>query len=216
MNMSRGNKGGQAVRDFGIKPTAQNKLVSVAEKLGIPGLVKQQGTTRQIYHFLKLKEGLNAETTYSFFKGVKNTQAPFTNITENKLQAGEAIAVERIVFAIMTVKQGTEGEVVNIQTLDAFGATGLYASQYNLKIGSQDYTKQNSMIVFKPEFNKDAMHSTYAVYTPGVFTVIPPDLEFYVNVFAPAITIPSSDTLDFYFGCFIDGDGSLMNMRETL
>lgn len=204
-----------AQQNFGVKPTPQNKIVSVIDKLGIPGLKNQQGTTRTIYDMLPLVEGLVAETQYAFFKNVKQRSFPFTNISDNKLQAGEAIAVERIYFAIVTQTTATQ-EIVDIQTFDAATATPFYLSGWNLKIGSQDYTKDNTLMAFKPEFNKNAMHPDYTVYHPGVNTVIPPDIQFYLFVDAPAMTNPSSSTLSFYLACFLEGDGSILNMKNTL
>lgn len=208
------NAGGNMANAF-RKPTPQGKIVNVAQKLGIPQIAGQQGTTRGIFHFLPLTEGLNTPTTYPFFKNVKNSQAPFTNIDENKLQTGEAIACERMYFVIMSVTDAT-GAVANYQTLDEFALPAMYGATWNLKIGSQDYTKDTPGFASKPQFNRNAMHATYNVYHFGTDTVIPPDVQFYLNLAAPQMTVPTSATLTFYFGCVIEGDGSILNMRETL
>lgn len=200
---------------FGKKPTPQDKIVNVVDKLGIPGLKNQQGTTRTIYHFLPLTEGTLPETNYPFFRNVKQAAFPYTNINENKLQAGEALAVQRIYFAILTVTTAT-GVLVDIDTFDSFATPAFYLSSWNLKIGSQDYTKDNTLMAFKPEYNKHALHTSYNVYHAGVETVIPPDIQFYLNVDAPPMTIPSSETLSFYIGCFLEGDGSILNMKTNL
>lgn len=197
------------------KITAQGKMQAVVDKLGIPGLKGQQGTTRTIYHFLPITEGQNPITPYMFFQNVKNEQFPFTNLQDNKLEAGEAIAVERIYFVIMTITTATQN-VTNIQTWDQFTTPGFYLSKWDLKIASQDYTKQVSAMSMKPEFNKDAKHAAYNVYHPGVYTVIPPDIQFVVPFTAPQMLLPSSGTLEFWLGCFIEGDASILNMKETL
>lgn len=196
-------------------PTPQGKIGMVADELNIPGIKGQQGTLRTIFHALPLTEGANAETTYPFFKNVKSVSAPFTNINENKLQSGEAIAVQRIYFGVMTITTAT-GAVLDYETFDQFSLPAMYGSTWNLKLAQQEYTKDNWNIASKPEFNRNAMHAAYNVYHTSVNTVIPPDIQFTVPFDAPAMLIPSSETLEFYIFCAIEGVGSVLNMRKTL
>lgn len=195
--------------------TPQGKMQQVAQKLGIPGIQGQQGTTRTIYHGLPLDQGLNDVKVYKFFQNVKAVGFPFTNIQENKLEAGEVIAVQRHYYAVVSFVAGTE-EIASIQTLDNFAVPAMYGGTYNLRIGQQDYTKDTSLMAFKPEFNQHATHINYNVYHTGVDVVIPPDLQFTMPTTMPAMTIPSSDTLDFFLFAFIEGDGSILNMKNNL
>ena len=80
---------------------ANRKIVTVNNAQGAKNINQQQGTTRIIYDSLPLVNGVNPKQTLRFFEGVNSRVFPFTNLTENKLQIGESIALQRFTFFLM-------------------------------------------------------------------------------------------------------------------
>lgn len=194
------------------QPTPQQKLISVADMFGNTGIKRQQGSSLIVYDSILLTEGLVPSVTLQFFKNVAKKDFPFTNIQENKLQVGEAMVLERMYFAVLTVLVAT-GEITNVQSIDAFGAPAIYKSDYEIKQVNNTVVKQSPLTSLKPEFNKQAMSTTYTVYHFDTDITLQPLLQFELDLLMPINTIPASSTSDFYLMCAIEGAGAILNPK---
>ena len=189
-------------------PSAQQKLISVNDQLGMPGVATQQGSTIVKYDTLPLATGNIDRPPFMFFKNAKNRTLPFTNMEDNKLTVAESLVIERVYFFVITQETAT-GEFSNVQDLDAFGQPGSAISNLQIQIGNDIVMKQTPLLSFKPQFNKSAAFANYNVFHMQTLLTIPPGIEFNFALQLPKLNIPSSDTNTYYIGCSIEGPGSI-------
>lgn len=205
------------------------KLVKVAQTLGIKDLSKMQITTRQIYHAIKLQTSANI-STLQFFTNVNTVNFPLTNLTENKLQAGEAIAVERAYFTIIKTTSGNPNEVKDIYPLEFYTfSRPMLRGDFDLQIDRQTVTKKINTTSFYAPFNKDANFGaisndvvsdppTLIAYGQSVYHfdnsfVIIPQIEFSATLTIPPITVPTGN--DWYLMLNLEGLGCLFNPKAN-
>ena len=209
-----------------VQFSANYKIAEVAKRMGINDLSKMQITTRQIYHAIKLQITAQA-TTLTFFQNVNTTRFPFTNLTENKLQAGEAIAVERAYLSILTCDPADNQKVRDVWPLEFFSIfRPILRGDFDLQIDRQTVTKKINTTSWFAPFNKDANFLS-TVYDPaaGQFYnagqsvyhfdnsfVIIPQIEFTATLTIPPITalLPGVDT---YLMLNLEGLGCLFNPK---
>ena len=72
------------------------KLAMVNNKLGNPSLKRNQGSSVEIWDYVKVTPG--AAGVVRFFDNVNTKVFPFSNIQQAQLQTGEALAVQFIAF----------------------------------------------------------------------------------------------------------------------
>lgn len=209
--------------------SANYKIVDVANKLGIKDISKMQVTTRQIYHAIKLQTSANI-STLNFFNNVNTTNFPFTNLTENKLQAGEALAVERAYFSILRVAAGSLTQIQEVNPLEYYAAfRPILRSDFDLQLDRQTVTKKINVTSFYAPFNKDAHFGAYftdttvdppaalfygqSIYHFDNSFVIIPQIEFSASLTIPPITVPGG--FDYYLMLNIEGLGCLFNPKAN-
>lgn len=212
-----------------IPGNANTKIVRVNDNIGAKNINKMQGTTRVLYDAVKFVTSAN-NVTLNFFENVNLKKFPFTNISENKLQVGETIAVQRFSFAIMNCVLNT-GTVTLIKPI-AYEPTfwGLYASQMSFSIAQDQVLKKIPLHTMYAPFNKNSRFFgnavNQAVGGPMLSTeepqdvfhldnpiVIPPQIEFTAQLQIPPVTV--TDTSDFYMVMTIEGLGSLFSPKAT-
>jgi hypothetical protein len=90
--------------------SAQQKMLHVADRLGLTTLKDMQGTTRMVYDSVT-----TAATTHTFFKGASQRAFPLTNVgaNGNQFQVDEALLVEKIGFFIPTAADGIAYDALN-------------------------------------------------------------------------------------------------------
>lgn len=210
--------------------SANYKLVKVAQEMGVRDLSKMQITTRQLYHAIKLNSTTNI-STLQFFTNVNTTNFPFANISENKLQAGEAIAVERAYLTILSTPTGNLKQIdtVNPVEFDDWSRPML-RSDFDLQIDRQTVTKKINTTSWYAPFNKDANFGNFGnvntgdapvikVFGQSVYHfdnsfVIIPQIEFSATLTIPQITLPV-DNKDYYLMLNIEGLGCLFNPKSN-
>lgn len=195
------------------KPTPQAKIIETTTKFGAKGIRKQQGSTIVKYDILPLPEGL-IQPTFSFFIDSNLRTFPFTNVKDGQLQVGEAMALERAYFFIVTQLVAT-GEFTDVETLDTFGIPGAGLANFDFVISNNRVVKPTPLTSAKPQFNRFAYFDDYNVYHFDTDIVIPTLIEFALNLKLPLITVPVSETLNYYIGCVIEGAGSILAPRST-
>jgi hypothetical protein len=210
-----------------VQFSANYKIAEVAKRMGIQDLSKMQITTRQLYHAIKLQFSANIQTL-TFFSNVNTVNFPLTNLNENKLQAGEAIAVERAYFSILKTVIGNPHQILDVFPLEYnLFSRPMLRGDFDLQIDRQTVTKKINTTSFYAPFNKDANFgavsfdvqttpNTLLAYGQSVYHfdnsfVIIPQIEFTATLTIPAISLPVD--FDYYIMLNIEGLGCLFNPK---
>jgi hypothetical protein len=206
---------------------SNRKIVTTNEKLGIKGIQNQQGTTRIIYDSLPIDSSTQVQTL-RFFENVNTRKFPLTNLTENKLQIGESIVLERFSFYILSIDKVTKQvrAVLPIDNIQA-GTNAIYRSDMSIDLGQNRVVKSLPLDAMYAPFNKDAKFYGQILINPGVPAltanlgmpndvfyfdnpiVIPQQLEFVVELKIAPFAATFNDTSDFFLVCKLEGLGSL-------
>lgn len=215
--------------------SANYKIAEVAKRMGVSDLSKMQITTRQIYHAIEIVPTAgNTPQTFNFFQNVNTANFPLTNLTDNKLQAGEALAVERAYLSIIQTDVASPMAITDVLPVEYHREfRSILRSDFDLSIDRQTVTKKINTTSWYAPFNKDAMFganipSTLAGPAAQMFNygqsiyhfdnsfVIIPQIEFSATLTTPAITalpvIPGL-TPKFYLMLNLEGLGCLFNPK---
>lgn len=223
-------------RNLPFGRTANQKIVAVNNNMGFKGIQNQQGTTRIIYDAVKLSNQ-TTNNVLLFFNEVNKKSFPLTNLTENKLQVGESMAVQRYSFSILEVIAST-GEVEAVQPLSYFPELqGLYRSDFSFNIAQDQVIKKMPLHSMYAPFNRNSKFvGAYQFGTQQTIAgtnnfqslmvphdvmhldndiIIPPQIEFYGALQMPIFDLPVFQGRDFYLMCTLEGLGSLFAPKST-
>lgn len=181
--------------------SAQDKMITVANRLGLTSLKDMQGTTRMVYD-----SNGTAALTHTFFKGAAQRAFPLTNVgaNGNQFQVDEALLVEKIGFFIPSAADG----------IAYTGLLGI-SVKFDLVIGNKTVIK-DATVEFGGEqaFYNDGTAASSVIDLEGVGILIPPQVEYYVvaKSFVAATREASSQRL----GCYLFGTGALLNFNTTI
>ena len=183
--------------------SAQDKMITVANRLGLTSLKDMQGTTRMVYD-----SQTTAALTHTFFKGASQRAFPLTNVgaNGNQFQVDEALLVEKIGFFIPTAADGI--------SYDGAGAGG-FAVKFDLIIGNKTVIKDATVeSAGEQAFYNDGTVASSVIDLEGVGILIPPQVEYYVvaKPFNGNSRVASSQRL----GCYLFGTGALLNFNTTI
>lgn len=182
--------------------SAQQKMLHVADRLGLSSLKDMQGTTRMVYDSIT-----TASTVHTLFKGAAQRAFPLTNVgaNGNQFQVDEALLVEKIGFFIPDSASGFSYN----------GLTGGFSVKFDLVIGNKTVIK-DATCEFGGEqaFYNDGTVGSSVIDLEGVGILIPPQVEYYVvaKAFNNATRVESSQRL----GCYLFGTGALLNFNTTI
>lgn len=209
--------------------SAGQKIVEVNKKLGVGNMANQQGTTRIIYDSVLLN-ATTSPTQITLFQNCNTRQFPLTNLTENKFQIGETMAMERFSMFIMICSPGTTN-VRNVVPLSFFQQFQMiYASQFNFNIAENQVVKQLPLTGMMANFNHHSRFIGYYQTQPtaadpvtsyqsphDIFKfdndiIIPQQIQFFATLTIPTIPALVSG-LDAYLTCKISGLGSLFSPK---
>ena len=204
--------------------TAQDKILYVANKLGLTSLKDMQASTGAVY---------DADTERSgqiFSSATRHTNPRITNINNNQFEVNEALLIETVGFYGLRTEPSGFG-TYNLQ--EVFGSN--FVIVYDLIIGNKRVQKDTPIfgsgspycfatnglqsvdgggegnpnpLLFKPR---------HQVYSEAVGILIPPQVEFYVeyrifNVVTGAqIPIVGDD-----IGCYLYGTKVLLNFNTSI
>jgi hypothetical protein len=183
--------------------SAQQKMLHVADRLGLTTLKDMQGTTRMVYD-----SSTASASTHTFFKGASQRAFPFTNVgaNGNQFQVDEALLVEKIGFFAPSTADGI--------SYVGIGSSG-YSVKFDLVIGNKTVIK-DATCEFGGEqaFYVDGNAASGVIDLEGVGILIPPQVEYYVvaKVFNGSARTTLSDRL----GCYLFGTGALLNFNTTI
>ena len=183
--------------------SAQDKMITVANRLGLTSLKDMQGTTRMVYDSIT-----TAATTHTFFKGASQRAFPLTNVgaNGNQFQVDEALLVEKIGFFIPSAADGI--------AYGGIGPAGV-SVKFDLVIGNKTVIK-DATCEFGGEqaFYNDGTIASGVIDLEGVGILIPPQVEYYVvaKTFNGATRVADTVRL----GCYLFGTGALLNFNTTI
>lgn len=188
--------------------TPQQKAIGVNNRFGNVNIRKNQGSSVELYDSLDLSvAGAGSGTTLRFFEDAQTRTFPDTNLeNSNQLSVGETLVVENIYFSILSI---TEGAVSGIAPFKLGGTLDL--SEFSIEIANSVVLKRLPVLSTVSEFNESANFEDNSVYQFYTQLVIPPLLNFSVNLRIPPVTI--SDAVK--IRCNIAGVGSLLAPRTT-
>jgi hypothetical protein len=199
--------------------SAQDKILYVANKLGLSTLGNMQGSTGAVYD-------VDTEVSGQIFSSASRHQNPgVTNITENQFEVNEALLVENIAFYV----KNSAGDTLNFQNV--YGSNAVIVA--DLIIGNKrvlkdtpvfgagsPYTFANVANVTQAagELSVQSFSPRHQVFMEGAGILIPPQVQWYVeyrifNVVTGA-TIAASDNTA--IGCYLFGTRVLLNFNTTI
>jgi hypothetical protein len=187
------------------------KLAMVNNKLGNPGLKKNQGSTFEVYDYVNVTANLGAAQVVRFFQSVNTKTFPFTNIQQNQLQVGEALAIEYIAFTRLTVERNTITGVSALLNLSEFSL-----SQMSILLDNSRIIKINSLMRSFESFNTKGGTAKNFLFYPDTDLTIPPQISFTTELNIPANTDSTTTGIDVYYGCHLFGTGSILNLKTNV
>lgn len=179
---------------------AQDKILYVANKLGLSSLKYMQATTRVIYD-----QSVTAATQHTLFEGAAARSFPLTNLgaNGNQFQVDEALLVEKIAFFEPDADDGQN-----------FAASNR-SYKFDLIIGNK--TVMKDVVVEKggqQAFYNDGTIGSQVLDLEGVGILIPPQVEFKINV-KPMVTVTRAEASE-RVGCYLFGTGVLLNFNTSI
>jgi len=198
--------------------TAQDKILYVANKLGLTSLQNMQASTGAVYD-------VDTDVNGQIFTSASRHQNPsVTNLTQNEFEVNEALLVENIAFYV----KGTS-EIGNFQK--TYGSNAVIV--YSLIIGNKrvmvdtpvfgsgspyTFATAGKQIVDMEGTQAMAFLPRHQTFMEGAGILIPPQVQWYVeyrifNSVTGAIITPSATTA---IGCYLFGTRVLLNFNTSI
>jgi len=199
--------------------SAQDKILHVANKLGLTSLKDMQASTGAVYD-------VDTELSGTIFsQAARHANPSVTNINENQFEVNEALLVETIAFYV----KSAGGSVQNFQSI--YGSAAVIV--FDLVIGNKRVMKDTPVFAagspytfanaaqFRQTFGEDTP-TVYAprhqVYMEGAGILIPPQVQWYVSytvydVVTGAIIAPTDTT---NIGCYLFGTKVNLNFNTSI
>jgi hypothetical protein len=168
-----------------------------------------QGTTRAIFDTAS-----GSSNNFTFFQNVQTRPYPFSNISQNRFEVGESLAIESIGLIIF------EEEYPNVSgALSSFNFYAQCNPLLNLYIGNQrvikdlDLSYSNTTLgqtnTSNPTVSADQLTAVFRLETP---IVIPPQIEFYATLqFSTPVGLDESTGI----ALILQGTGTLLNPKSN-
>ena len=184
----------------------QQQIIGVNQRLGNSAVQNMQGTTRCIFDTANAT--ISTDQTYTFFSGVSSRLYPLANLSNNRFEVGESLAIQGIT-AFRYATATTPGANTSIS---AFGqpTTGII----NFYIGNQRVLKDLEFVNYSYSGLGKSMATTQSGASIYLETpiVIPPQIEFYATLrlcVGTALVTTDRIVLSLF------GAGTLLNTKET-
>jgi hypothetical protein len=199
--------------------SAQDKILYVANKLGLSTLNLMQGSTGAVYD-------VDTDISGQLFTSASRHQNPsITNVTQNEFEVNEALLVENIAFYV----RATNGSTLNFQAV--YGSNAVIV--FDLVIGNKRVMKETpvfaagspftfansgQLVVASGEDKANVLAPRHQVFMEGAGVLIPPQVQWYVdyrifNVVTGA-TIAATDNTA--IGCYLFGTRVLLNFNTSI
>jgi hypothetical protein len=199
--------------------SAQDKILYVANKLGLSSLNLMQGSTGAVYD-------VDTDISGQIFTSASRHQNPsVTNLTQNEFEVNEALLVETIDFYV----KDSAGNTINFQR--AYGSNAVIV--FDLIIGNKRTMKDTPVFgagapftfansgqasVTSGESVLQVIVPRHQVFMEGAGILIPPQVQWYVdyrifNVVTGATIAATDDTA---IGCYLFGTRVLLNFNTSI
>jgi hypothetical protein len=202
--------------------SAQDKILYVANKLGLSTLGNMQGSTGAVYD-------VDTDISGVLFSNASRHQNPdVTNLTQNEFEVNEALLIETIGFYAYS---GSSKDVFNFQTL--YGSDAVIV--YDVVIGNKRVMKQTPIFAAGSPYtfantgqkvvpgligNDQALTFVprHQTYLEGAGILIPPQVQFSIdyrvfNVRTGAVVTPTDNSA---IGCYLFGTRVLLNFNTSI
>jgi hypothetical protein len=195
--------------------SAQDKIMYVANKLGLSSLKYMQASTGAVYD-----GNTAASASHTLFENaVQHASPAVTNLNDNRFEVNEALLIETISF--YSFDPGTNN-TKNLST--QFNSDSVIV--FDLIIGNKVVMKDVPVWAaggpvtfgssgFQQDIaQNDTLINRHQVYMEGAGILIPPQVEFQVNAkiysskFGSAVSAP--------LGCYLFGTKVLLNFNTTI
>jgi len=193
--------------------TPNAKIALVNNKLGNPALKRNQGSSTEVYDYINVTTSIGNQQVLRFFADVNTKTFPFTNIQQNQLQAGEALSIEYVALTRIEVARAT-GKITDFAALTNTVA-GLTLSQLQILLDNSRILKNNSLTRSFADLNTRGGTATNSLFYPDTDLVIPPQIQFTVELTVPANADTTTD-VDVYYGCHLFGTGAILNLKANV
>jgi hypothetical protein len=200
--------------------SAQDKILYVANKLGLSTLNLMQGSTGAVY---------DADTDFSgqFFSSASRHQNPsITNVTENQFEVNEALLVENVSFYLQNPSTKATFNLQNILGSDVVIVFDLIiGNKRTMKdtpvfAAGAPYTFANvaTNLTVVGEGQEPTLSPRHQVFMEGAGILIPPQVQWYVdyrvfNVVTGAVVDLSAIGA---LGCSLFGTRVLLNFNTSI
>ena len=204
--------------------SAQDKILHVANKLGLSSLKYMQASTGAIY------DGSTANTdTHTFFtNSVQNANPEITNISDNRFEVNEALLIETVGFYALSGDGQTNPEKA-FNLVDATPGVSPLLIVFDIVIGNKVVMKDMPIwqigspacfssggYFLKTDITPIQLQNKprHQVYMEGVGILIPPQVEFSVN--ARVYDFTTNQPANLPIGCYLFGTKVNLNFNTTL
>ena len=181
--------------------SAQDKMLYVANKLGLTDLKNMQGSTRVVYD-----QNTTAALDHTLFANASTRSFPITNLgaNGNQFQVNEALLIEQIGFFVPDADDGQNYNGLNTLSV-----------KFDLVIGNKTVIK-DAVVEFggQQAFYNDGAIGSSILTLEGVGILIPPQVEFYVR--ASAFSAADRTAQSRRLGCYLFGTAALLNFNTTI
>lgn len=195
--------------------TAQDKILHVANKLGLTSLKDMQASTGAVYD-------VDTELSGSIFaQATRHVNPGVTNINENQFEVNEALLVETISFYV----RNAAGTTLNFQV--EYGSNAVIL--FDLIIGNKTVMKNTPIFAAGSPFvfanagnvltvDGQSLLPRHQIFMEGAGILIPPQVQWSVNytifnVVTGAIIAPGENTA---LGCYLFGTKVLLNFNTSI
>jgi len=198
--------------------SAQDKILYVANKLGLSTLNQMQGSTGAVYD-------TDIENSGQLFTSASRHRNPYlTNLTQNEFEVNEALLVETISFFVNNTED--DGGVSNFQR--TYGSNAVLV--FDLLIGNKRVMKSTPVFgagspytfATTGQLNVGADDVIYIprhqVFLEGAGILIPPQVQFSVEyrifdvVTGAVLPFTEFDAI----GCYLFGTRVLLNFNTSI
>jgi hypothetical protein len=200
--------------------SAQDKILYVANKLGLSTLNQMQGSTGAVYD-------VDTDLSGQIFSSATRHQNPtVTNITDNQFEVNEALLVETVAFYVRSAESSS---ALNFQSV--YGSNAVIV--FDLIIGNKRVMKDTPVFAAGTPYtfaNVGQITGTvgpdnFQVYVPrhqvfmeGAGILIPPQVQWYVEyrIFDLVTGAPIAATDGTAIGCYLFGTKVLLNFNTSI
>ena len=181
------------------------QIVGVNQRLGNTAVPNMQGTTRMIFDTVDITSAAT-DQTFTYFAGVSSRTYPKTNLSSNRFEVGESLAIQG--FTVIGYTTATPNLATGLNAV-----TSLTAGILNFYIGNQRVCKDLEIVSYSRFGIGEAISETteggiFRLETP---IVIPPQIEYYATLRLASFTEISGTSI--ILSAF--GTGTLLNTKST-